>query len=54
MCCLKKLMKALSLANSSAVAIRLMGSAFLGQQLHGPQQSPLLAPGLVVHAGLPA
>jgi hypothetical protein len=24
----------------------------LGQQFHGPQQSPLLAPGLVAHAGL--
>lgn len=24
----------------------------LGQQLHGAQQSPLLAPGLIVHAGL--
>ena len=45
MCCLKKLMKALSLENSSAAAIRLlMGFAF-GQQLHGLQQSLLLAPG---------
>ena len=45
--------------DEGAVAGELQGSGHpadglgFGQQFHGPQQSPLLAPGLVAHAGLP-
>lgn len=46
-------------ADEGAVAGKLQGSRHpadglgIGQQFHGPQQPPLLAPGLVAHAGLP-